>query len=304
MSVIFFLITLSTIKLVVRMMRALRRRETDYFNSVKKRRVDELCQMRTSGYEGSGSYLHSFQDHGLVPMAPYGGRGSYIRPFQDRPLIPMSPYEGRGGYFDRLMKNGFMSSTQKVLNDTGDRDILSIVIGRTPLASAMTFALNAVSSGSFNKQLKETPADELFHLFMVIETEHGKYVLEKNAVICLRRFTGFPEGSEVMNVEINHGVTLSRALDLTKLRMGDKFYSYKGLDNNCQYFVSSFLKANNFNTLKNIEFVVQETRKLFSNNSKFRKIVNSITDIGAIAENTKDMFYSVVRKPVFGFLKR
>jgi hypothetical protein len=56
-----------------------------------------------------------------------------------------------------------------------------------------------------------------------------------------------------------------------------------GRDNNCQYFINLVLKSNGLNTDELESFVIQDTRHLFDNNPRFRKIVNSITDVGAIA---------------------
>jgi hypothetical protein len=87
-------------------------------------------------------------------------------------------------------------------------------------------------------------------------------------------------------------------LEKTKDLMGDKFFDYKALDNNCQFFVSSILKSNGLNRGELSTFVLQDTRKLFEDNPKFRKIVNSITDTGAITSHIKQKAEEIATQPI------
>ena len=56
--------------------------------------------------------------------------------------------------------------------------------------------------------------------------------------------------------------------------MGNKFFTYSGKDNNCQYFIDSTLKSNHLSTSENSKFILQDTRHLFENNPKLRKLSN------------------------------
>lgn len=186
-----------------------------------------------------------------------------------------------------LKASGYLPNVQRVVANIGDSQITQITVARTPLSRAITAALNVASLGEFNKRLRETPADTLFHLFMVITTGHGRFVVEKNDVIRIARFSGFPAGSETIAVPLSGALSVDTMLARTQARMGDKFFSYKGLDNNCQYFVSSLLKANHLSTPQILDFVLQDTRHLFENNPRFRKLVNSITDTGAVSSRIR-----------------
>lgn len=188
---------------------------------------------------------------------------------------------------DLLKANDYLPNVQRVIANIGDSQITAITVARKPLSKATTFALNVASLGEFNKRLSETPHDKLFHLFMVITTGHGRFIVEKNDVVHIARFSGFPAGSETVAVPLSGALSVDTMLARTQARMGDKFFSYKGLDNNCQYFVSSLLKANHLNTPQILDFVLQDTRHLFENNPRFRKIVNSITDTGAVSSRIK-----------------
>ena len=188
---------------------------------------------------------------------------------------------------DLLKANSYLPDVRRVVDNIGDSQITAITVARKPLSKATTFALNVASLGEFNKRLRETPHDQLFHLFVVITTGHGRFIVEKNDVIHIARFSGFPAGSETIAVPLAAPLSVDTMLARTRARMGDKFFSYKGLDNNCQFFVGSLLKANHLSTPQILDFVLQDTRHLFENNPRFRKIVNSITDTGAVSNRVK-----------------
>ena len=92
-------------------------------------------------------------------------------------------------------------------------------------------------------------------------------------------------------------------LSKTKSKMGGSFYSYKGSVNNCQNFINSILVSNNLNTDSLEKFILQDTRQLFEGNPQFRKIVNTTTDIGAVATTTIDKVQSneLLHKPSTGY---
>lgn len=183
----------------------------------------------------------------------------------------------------------FIKSVQSLLKRVGNNKVIEIKIARSPLSKITSFFLNLTSLGEFKKRLNETPYDKMYHLFMIIKTESRSYILEKNEVIILKKFNGkITKDTEILETNIREGLTLNIMLEKARNIMGDKFYSYKGLDNNCQFFVSSILKSNGLNTDELEAFVIQDTRHLFNNNPKFRKIVNSITDVGAVATTTID----------------
>jgi hypothetical protein len=183
----------------------------------------------------------------------------------------------------------FIKSVQSLLKRIGNNEIREIKVARSPLSKIMTFFLNLTSLGEFKKRLDETPYDKLYHLFMIVKTDIGTYIIEKNEVIILKKFNGkITKQTDILQADTKEGLTINTLLEKTLEFMGDKFYSYKGLDNNCQYFINSILKSNGLNSDELETFVIQNTRHLFDNNPKFRKIVNSVTDVGAIATTKID----------------
>jgi hypothetical protein len=180
----------------------------------------------------------------------------------------------------------------------GDENIDKITVHRTPLSQALKFLLNITSLGQFEKKLQNSPYDTLYHLFMVISTSRGNFVIEKNEVIQIYKFSKLGKGTESLNVPITDVITLNDLLENTRASMGDKFFSYKGQDNNCQYFINSILVSNKLNTDPLETFILQDVRSLFQNNEKFRKIVNTTTDVGAVASTRVDRISNELLRPV------
>jgi hypothetical protein len=197
-----------------------------------------------------------------------------------------------------LISKNYLKNVQSIINKIGNSNITKITVARTPLSKALSFLLNITSLGQFNKELKETPHDKLFHLFLVIETTEGKYLLEKNEVINMSKFSSFSSDTETKEVAYSKELTLNILLEKTKASMGNKFFTYKGLDNNCQFFVDSILKSNGISSQELSNFIIQDTRQLFNGNPKFRKIVNSITDIGAVGNQLVQKADEISKQPL------
>jgi hypothetical protein len=196
----------------------------------------------------------------------------------------------------------FLNSVQNVINRIGDDEIKRITVNRTPLSKVLKFLLNITSLGQLEKKMENTNYDTLYHLFMVITTNSGSYVVEKNEVIQIYKFKSLGKGTETLPVPIDAGLTLNDMLEKTKNRMMDKFFTYKGQDNNCQYFINNMLISNNLNTDVLEKFILQDTRQLFEGNEKFRKIVNTTTDIGSVATTGIDKVSNeLLRRPSTGY---
>ena len=190
-------------------------------------------------------------------------------------------------FIDLLKGNDFSINTNSMLRKYGNENIIQMTIGRVELSSALRLLLNITSMGEFNKRLAETETDKLFHLFLYIKTERNHFILEKNDVITISR-KSIPNKSQVMNVSLSQNLTMNSMLEKTRNLMGNKFFTYSGKDNNCQYFIDSILKSNHLSTSENSKFILQDTRHLFENNPKFRKLSNSVTDIAAINNRLND----------------
>ena len=197
----------------------------------------------------------------------------------------------------------FLNSVQFLINRIGNEKISKITVNRTPLSKVLKFLLNLTSLGQVNDKLKNTPYDTLYHLFMVITTSSGSYVVEKNEVIKIYRFNSVPKGTETLFVPSDDGLTLNIMINKTKNVMREKFFTYQPTNNNCQEFILQLLVSNGLNTDVLEEFVIQDVGKLFENNPQFRKIVTTVTDTGSIASTALDKYQTneLLRKPSTGY---
>ena len=174
-------------------------------------------------------------------------------------------------------RNDYSPKVKRIIDDFGSVPIINIKIMRTPISKILRFLMNIISLGEFEKKLKETPYDDLFHLSVIIRTNKGNVSLEKNEVINMDRKPRIPKDAEVLDVTTPNGLTLNTLLEKTKAQMGEKYYKYQAKSNNCQFFILSLLQANNLANTENTEFVKQDTNELFS--SYLRKTTNTFTDI-------------------------
>ena len=78
-------------------------------------------------------------------------------------------------------RRDFSPSMKTILSKFGEIPIVAITIGRRPLSPVLVSAIDAVSSFQFKKNLKDSPYDKLYHLFLQITVESGTVlILEKN----------------------------------------------------------------------------------------------------------------------------
>ena len=135
-------------------------------------------------------------------------------------------------------------AVNNIVNRIGEAEITNIEVARVPLSTALKLLLNLVSLGNFQKRFNELPYDKLYHLYLVLTTDKGKYVLEKNELINMKKFSSFAKGTDKMNISsIPKGLTVNSLLSKTKSKLGGKYNRYSAYDNNCQTFVNAVDKG-------------------------------------------------------------
>lgn len=176
-------------------------------------------------------------------------------------------------------------SLKEVMKSKGDQIITSIMLRRNPVSSLITGAMNAVSLGSFQKNLDKQPYDKLFHLAILIQTANTKFLLEKIERVNVSYSIGSPEGLETLNVPLNgKEIKVFDLINNTLLQMGkNKFLDYDAVTNNCQVFIMNVLDSNGLLNDGNQSWVKQNTEVLFKGNKTLAKISKKLTDIGASA---------------------
>jgi hypothetical protein len=175
---------------------------------------------------------------------------------------------------------------RNILSKVGGDTIQSIEVGRTPVPSLLTNALNIISFGEFQKKFGATPYDKLYHLFMVIRTTKGERVMfEKNEVINSALRYKIPPNTELKKIDgIHQHITINDFLLKGLQRQGkEKFFTYSASHNNCQDFIVNLLQANNIGG-DIISFVKQNTKELFEGLPRLRKIANTVTDVAGVAD--------------------
>lgn len=182
---------------------------------------------------------------------------------------------------------------ENILKKVGNAQIIDIKIGRTVLPYHLTGLIKVFS---------DIPYDKLFHLFMILSTNKGEVLLEKNQVINMDLNPNIPKEAEYITIEnIPNNVTINELINNTRKRMGEqKFFSYNAFKNNCQHFIENVLLSNNMN--EGLDFIKQDTEDIFKNNPNLRKFANTLTDIagradvikqgGEIDENKNNGLYS------------
>lgn len=174
---------------------------------------------------------------------------------------------------------------KKIMESYGDKVITKIVIQRAPIKTVPVDALmNLITNGNFNKSLKEFGYDKLFHLFMIITLEDQTEIsLEKNETIQMKKS---PTKSDFETINVNLSgkvITLNELMEKTSNLMGNKFFPYNPINNNCQDFISSVMKAIGLNTSAIDTFVNQPVDKLFETYDKSGKLtswMSKITQLG------------------------
>jgi hypothetical protein len=186
---------------------------------------------------------------------------------------------------EKLKNKNLSQSVRNLLNNIGNEKIINLRICRTPLPSIYTLFLNVITLGQFKTKLAETSHDKLFHLFLEITISSGTYILEKNEIIMLKKSSRLPPKTETLQIG-NTNETISSLLNNTLEKIGEsQFYFYQALSTNCQKFINDILTSNGLSNSENKKFILQDTENLFNQDTRYRKLLNTVTDIASIKDN-------------------
>ena len=176
-------------------------------------------------------------------------------------------------YFNQfnLEEAGLPSHVKEILSRKNDAIVNSITIGRNPVQSAIQGILKTVST---------VPYDNLFHLFLVFNTNKGPVLMEKNARINMS--TTIPKMYESIQISNVPHYTIKEYVAKTKAYMGPKFIPYHPDSNNCQDFILSVLKANGIR--EGHDFVKQDTSMIFKNKGWLSGTARNVTDLGGYGD--------------------
>ncbi len=135
-------------------------------------------------------------------------------------------------------------NVKKILNKYGNEVIKSITLKRTAVSGLLTGALSIFSLGKFGERMKKS-FDELFHLFMEIITINGNNIsLEKIERVNMIVNPPRRPDEEVKQVSnIPQGITIIQLMENGRKRLGNQFFRYDAVINNCQDFLLNVLQA-------------------------------------------------------------
>lgn len=170
-----------------------------------------------------------------------------------------------------LEEAGLPSNVKDILARKNDAVVESITIGRNPVQSVIQGILKTVST---------VPYDDLFHLFLVFNTNKGHLLFEKNARINMS--TTIPKMYESIQINNVPHYTIKEYVAKTKQYMGDKFIPYHPSTNNCQDFILSVLVSNGIQ--EGHDFVKQDTTMIFRGKDWLANMAHSVTNLGGYAD--------------------
>lgn len=214
-------------------------------------------------------------------------KGGALGQVLDLVMNPIKEIKKEIQFYTNLVtgRKDYSPAVKKILGEYGDLVIEEATLYRKPLSSALTASINVVSLGEFYKNLNKTPYEKLFHLCIYLKTNKGIVSLEKEEVIVMKKGMFPRKDAELEPVtKLPQGLTINKALEQTKNRMGDKFFTYSASSNNCQDFILAFLQANNMGSEEDYTFVKQNTEQLFKNLPILRKIADAVTGVAARAD--------------------
>jgi len=177
-------------------------------------------------------------------------------------------------------RDGLPPAMQKVLDSYGNKNVVGMTIGRNPLSSMLTGALDALSFGQFQRN---NPYDQLFHLQLILKLDDGHTLtFEKTQSPSLWIGSSSNPDMQLLQVNLPHQIPLNDlVLNTYNFMSNNKFNGYSSKENNCQTFVMACLDGNHLNNATYTNFVKQETYALFAGLDGLRKVTNSVTDLAA-----------------------
>lgn len=184
-----------------------------------------------------------------------------------------------------LGRKDYPPKMRTILTKYGDLKITKITVCRHPLSQLLMKALDAVSFGKISSRIENQPYDKLYHLYMLLELEgtSNKISLEKNQVLNSQVNPPLKPRTECTEVQFTGEFTPNQLLESAKSLLGDKFFTYDAVNNNCQDFIVALIKGSNIGGTEDIEFIKQDTEKLFKNLEKTTEITKKLTDLAGRA---------------------
>jgi len=144
-------------------------------------------------------------------------------------------------------RNDYPPAERSLIDRYGDKKINGICIYRHKVADTVNTLVNVISLGQFNKVKNKYGYDDLYHLMMVLTLEGGIPILvEKNEVINIHEYpTIKPDWQKFeLSLPSNWNTTFKQFLANGETFMGNDYFTYDAMTNNCQRYIKSLILAN------------------------------------------------------------
>lgn len=175
-------------------------------------------------------------------------------------------------------------SFRQVFEPAKNMNVISLEIIRNPLSKPLQSILSSFTGFELERKLKNENYDALFHLKIRI---NNKFDFEKEQAANFSHAKNNPN-QEIMNIDpryIKQGLTIGELVENTIKAMGNAFFNYDGLKNNCQDFILAVLHSNGIYNSEYDNFVKQNTDEIFkSTPSLLKGIMNKVTDLANRAQ--------------------
>jgi hypothetical protein len=184
-------------------------------------------------------------------------------------------------------RNDYPPAERSIIDRYGNQKIVKICIYREKLDKSINTLVNVISLGQFNKVKNEYGYDHFYHLMMVVTLENNVPILiEKNEVINLHEYPKINPDAQKMELFIppNFDMTFKQFLNNGQAFMGNDYFTYDALNNNCQRFIKSLILANRLgkDNPSIISFIEQDTTGLKRDLSPLtQSLFRKTTDLAA-----------------------
>jgi len=197
----------------------------------------------------------------------------------------------------RLKPNvsGFTNQSKAILGKYGKGVVVKLVIIRQPIMGVLDTIINTISFGTFQKAKQKYGYDKLFHLQLAAYVKVGrgvtKIVLEKNETVDMSVSTEHVQtgNKEFLIVPFEKTFTLEHMVNTAREQQGDqRFFEYDAFKNNCQWFISYLLHAEELYGPKEKAFLFQDLTEFTKDLPKWLpEFARKVTDLGATVSNLR-----------------
>lgn len=206
-------------------------------------------------------------------------------------IIEEEKIEGEGFEDFLPVRRNYPPQVRDTIYWKGNEVIKKMTLARRPLDKSVFNSINFITQfatkGKFQERFKNMPYDKLFHLFLLITTTTGSFiVVEKNEVLNVALNPKITSDTEMKEITTNlpQNLTLAEMLYKTQSRMGgDKFFTYNAVRNNCQDFLLNILDANKIGDESDRQFIKQDVSGLFEGFGAVEGFISLATSLASIA---------------------